>query len=47
MPGPDVVEALEQGLRVDPVDELLADDDEPTRADEVESDSEPEDARPF
>jgi segregation and condensation protein B len=46
VPGPDVVEALEQGLRVDPVDELLADDDADD-ADEIESDSEPEDARPF
>jgi segregation and condensation protein B len=46
VPGPDVVEALEQGLRVDPADELLADDD-PDDAGEVESDSEPEDVRPL
>ena len=47
VPGPDVVEALEQGLRVDPADELLADDDGPTTPTTVESDSEPEDARPL
>ena len=49
VPGPDVVEALEQGLRVDPADELLADDEDDAvdAADEIEADSEPEDARPF
>ena len=41
MPGPDVVEALEQGLRVDPVDELLADEPRTTATTAADEPSSP------
>jgi segregation and condensation protein B len=52
VPGPDVVEALEHGLRVDPEDDLAADADDADDAEGEEAgegllDSEPEDARPL
>jgi segregation and condensation protein B len=49
VPGPDVVEALEHGLRVDAEEALLADDepDDADAAEGVDTDSEHEDVRPF
>jgi segregation and condensation protein B len=51
VPGPDVVEMLEQGLRVDADEAFLADEPEDSGeaepAEPVDLDSEPEDVRPF